>query len=118
MSERFAHHRLDVYELALDLAVSAKGISEQIPRGYRSLSDQLIRSGSGVVLLIAEGANRFSSAQKRQRFVEARGECGEAAATVELSERMGLISPEECRSFQSSASKIGAMLTGLIQRHA
>ena len=61
MSERFAHHRLDVYELALDLAVSAKGISEQIPRGYRSLSDQLIRSGSGVVLLIAEGANRFSS---------------------------------------------------------
>ena len=74
MSERFAHHRLDVYELALELAVSAKGISEQIPRGYRSLSDQLIRSGSGVVLLIAEGANRFSSAQKRQRFVEARGE--------------------------------------------
>ena len=73
MSERFAHHRLDVYELALDLAVLAKGISEQIPRGYRSLSDQLIRSGSGVVLLIAEGANRFSSAQKRQRFVEARG---------------------------------------------
>ena len=84
MSEGFAHDRLDVYELALDLAVLAKEISEQIPRGYRSLSDQLIRSGSGVVLLIAEGANRSSAAQKRQRFIEARGECGEAAATVEL----------------------------------
>ena len=118
MSERFAHHRLDVYELALDLAVLAKGISEQIPRGYRSLSDQLIRSGSGVVLLIAEGANRSSSAQKRQRFVEARGECGEAAATVELSERMGLISPQECQLFQSTAGRIVAMLTGLIRRHA
>ena len=55
MSDRFAHHRLDVYELALDLAVLAKGISDEIPRGYRSLSDQLIRSASGVVLLIAEG---------------------------------------------------------------
>ena len=118
MSERFAHHRLDVYELALDLAVSAKGISEQIPRGYRSLSDQLIRSGSGVVLLIAEGANRSSSAQKRQRFVEALGECGEAAATVELSQRMGLISTQECQLFQSTAGRVGAMLTGLIRRHA
>ena len=70
------------------------------------------------MLLIAEGANRFSSAQKRQRFVEARGECAEAAATVELSGRMGLISPQECQLFQSAAGRIGAMLTGLIQRHA
>ena len=99
MADRFAHHRLDVYELALELAVLAKGVSEEIPRGYRTLSDQLLRSGSGVVLLIAEGANRRSAAQKRQRFVEARGECGEAAATVELSQRLGLISREDCRLF-------------------
>ena len=101
---------------ALDLAVLAKGISEQIPRGYRSLSDQLIRSGSGVVLLIAEGANRCSAAQKRQRFIEARGECGEAAATVELCERLGLISGEDCQQFQSAAGRIAAMLSGLIRR--
>ena len=118
MSERFAHHRLDAYEVALELAVLAKGISDQIPRGYRGLSDQLLRSGSGVVLLIAEGANRSSAAQKRQRFIEARGECGEAAATVELSLRMGMISAEECRLFQTSAGRIAAMLTGLIRKHA
>ena len=117
MTRRFAHHRLDVYELALELAVSAKGISAGIPRGYRGLSDQLLRSATGVVLLIAEGANRFTPGQKRQRFVEARGECGEAAATVELCARLELVSQEESLSFQRMADQVCAMLTGLIHRH-
>ena len=114
MSDRFSHHRLDVYRLALELAVSAKRIADEVPRGYRRLADQLIRSGPSVALLIAEGANRYTPAQKRQRFVEARGECGEAAATVEVLARMGLVTGEEARSFGRTADRVAAMLTGLI----
>jgi four helix bundle protein len=114
MNDRFPHHRLDVYELAVRLAVSAKELSERIPRGYRTLADQLIRSGPSVALLSAEGANRATPGQKRQRFVEARGECGEAAATVEVLVRMELLPREEASRFGQAADRIAAMLTCLI----
>jgi len=116
VNDRFPHHRLEVYGLAVRLAVSAKELAERVPRGYRSLADQLIRSGPGVALLIAEGANRATPGQKRQRFVEARGECGEAAATVEVLVRLGLLSSEDASDFGRSADRIAAMLTGLIRR--
>jgi len=116
VSDRFTHHRLDVYHLSLELAVAGKGIADAIPRGYRSLADQLIRSAPAVVLLVAEGANRSTPKQKHQRFVEARGECGEAAATVELATRMGFVSSEQAAPFLELADRVAAMLTRLIVR--
>ena len=117
-SARFPHHRLLAYTLALDLAVSAREILDRIPRGYRSLADQLLRSSTGVVLLTAEGANRYTAAQKRQRFAEARGECGEAAATVEVLHSLKLMSQAEADEFQAAASRVAALLTGLVRRFA
>jgi four helix bundle protein len=67
-------------------------------------------------LLIAEGANRWPVAQKRQRFIEALGECGEAAATVQMAARMGLVSADDEASFVRIAGRVAAMLTGLIKR--
>ena len=118
MPERFAHHRLDVYFLALELAVLGKGLSERVPRGYRSLADQLIRSAPSIALLIAEGANRLTPGQKRQRFVEARGECGEAAATVEVLRLMDLVPENDSRHFSQKADRVAAMLTGLIRLYS
>ena len=54
----------------------------QLPGENGRLLDQLRPAASATPLLIAEGANRTTRGQKRQRFVEARGECGEAAAGV------------------------------------
>jgi four helix bundle protein len=114
----FPHHRLHVYRLALELAKEARCVADRVPRGYRGLADQLIRSGPAVALLVAEGANRYSSAQKRQRFVEARGECGEAAATVEVLRVMGIVSDADQVRFEGVAAQIGRMLTALIKRHS
>ena len=118
MSDRFPHQHLLVYRLAVELAVQAKDLAGRVPRGYRRLADQLIRSGSGVALLIAEGANRESSPQRRQRYIEARGECGEAAATVEVLARMGLLRGDTPPRFTENADEIAAMLTALIRRHS
>ena len=113
---RFPHHRLEAYHQALELVTLAKEANERIPRGFRSLADQLLRSTTGVALLTAEGANRYGAAQKRQRYNEARGECGEAAATVEILTRLGIVSQPDARRFQTRAARIGALLTGLIRR--
>lgn len=113
----FAHHRLDAYNLALEMACSARQLADRVPRGYRSFADQLMRAAGQTVLLIGEGANRYTAGQKRQRYSEARGECGEAAAAAELLAVLKLVPAEQAAQVEYLAGRVAAMLTRLIQRH-
>lgn len=117
-TRRFPHHRLDAYQFSLELAVQAKDLSDKVPRGYRTVADQLLRAGTSTVLLIAEGADRYTAGHKRQRFMEARGECGEVAAAAELLVRLGLVPVQDALRLQAVAGRVAAMLTGLIKRHS
>ena len=112
----FPHHRLDAFHAALDLARSARHLADRVTHGYRSLADQLFRSATSVALLVAEGANRRTPAQKRQRFAEARGECGEAAAAAEVLGQLGLLPASEADAFRADASRVAAMIAGLVRR--
>ena len=112
----FPHSRLEVYRVALETAAHAKSIADGIPRGHRSLADQLLRASAPVVLNISEGANRFTTGAKRQRYSEARGECGEVAATAELLSILDLAPANDCNNLITLTSRIAAMLTRLIQR--
>ena len=114
----FAHHRLDAYRFALDLALHAARIANGLPRGHAAIGDQLRRAATAVPLLIAEGANRASAAQKRQRFIEARGECGEAAAAIEVLSKLGLADESLTARALDACGRAGATLTGLIAKFA
>ncbi len=114
----FPHTRLDVFRVALQMAAKAKELAERVPRGYRTFADQLIRAAGSTVLLIGEGANRFSTGQKRQRYSEARGECGEVAAAAELLATLKLVPAKEAQEVLQLAGRVGAMLTRLLQRFA
>jgi hypothetical protein len=70
----FAHHRLEAYRAALDLAEAGHRLAGRIPRGYRWLADHLARAACAAPVLTAEGANRVSPGTKHQRFSEALGE--------------------------------------------
>ena len=87
----FTHHRLEVYHLAFRMAEIAKAVADKIPHGYRSYADHLKRSSGNTVLLIGEGANRYSSGMKRQRCEEALGEAGEVAVVAEVVVTLGLV---------------------------
>jgi four helix bundle protein len=117
-SFRFAHHRLEAWQVSRQMADRAKLIAERVPRGYRHFADQLLRAAGNTVALVGEGANRYSSGQKRQRFTEARGECGEVACLVELLEGFGLVPEPEALAVMTLADRVCAMLTRLIQRHS
>ena len=60
----FAHHRLDVYNVAMDAMLRCHALARSVPRGHRSMADQLKRSSTGVVSAITEGANRRTPAEK------------------------------------------------------
>ena len=114
----FTHYKLDVYRVAHELADLVMALSKQVPRGHHKLVGQIVRSATGTEALIAEGANRYTPKQKRQRFVEARGEAGETAAHLQRFWRLGWISEEQLMRGLSLADRVCAMLTGLIKRHS
>ena len=117
-SFHFTHYKLDAYRVARSLADLVMEITPQVPRGHHKMVDQIVRSSTGAEALIAEGANRFTSKQKRQRFVEARGEAGEVAAHLERLHRYRFISEQQLMQGLGLADRLCAMLTGLIKRHS
>ena len=114
----FPHYKLDAWRVAHELADRVREVVQRIPRGYRSIGNQLLRSAVETEALIAEGASRYSSGQKRVRFTEARGECGETACHLERLWQYRLISETEVTEMLGLANRVGAMLTGLIKRHS
>ena len=114
----FPHTRLDAFRVALQLAGQAKALADRVPRGYRSFADQLMRAAGSTVLLIGEGANRYTAGAKRQRYSEARGECGEVAACLELLALLERVPRAEAVQALALAGRVGAMLTRLLQRLA
>jgi len=113
----FAHQRLDVHRVGIEMARRSRQLADRVPRGYRSFADQLLRAAGQTVLLIGEGANRYTSGQKRQRYSEARGEAGEVASAVELLATLRLVPQREADEVIHLAGRVAAMLTRLIQRH-
>jgi len=114
----FSHYKLDAYRVSRELADLVIDITRQVPKGHANLVDQIVRAATGAEALIAEGANRYTPKQKRQRFIEARGEAGEVAAHLERLRRYRFITEEQLMAGLSLADRACAMLTGLIKRHS
>jgi four helix bundle protein len=110
----FPHDRLQAFQVALEMAAQAKVIADGIPRGYRSLADQLMRAASSVVLNIGEGANRTTSGAKRQRYSEARGEAGEVAANARLLTTLAIVPTAAGDTLIHLSGRVAAMLTRLV----
>ena len=114
----FTHYKLDAYLVARELADLVMHLTATVPKGHHKMVDQIVRAATGAEALIAEGANRYSAKQKRQRFVEARGEAGEVAAHLERLGRYRFITSARLMQRLGLADRLCAMLTGLIKRHS
>lgn len=112
----FPHEKLDAYRVALEMAVAAKELAAEIPRGHRNIADHLERAADNTVLLMAEGANRRGPALKRQRFVESRGEAGEVAAAADLVLVLELGSRTKAKRLKNLTGRVCMMLTRLISK--
>ena len=109
----FDHERLDVYQSALDFIVVADGAIQQLPRGRSHLADQLHRATTSIVLNIAEGAGKFSPADKRRFYVIARGSAMECAAIFDLLFRLGAVSSEVHVDAKGKLLRVASMLIKL-----
>ena len=112
----FPHERLDAYRVALTMAATSKRVAAGIPRGHRSVADHMLRAAANVVLLLAEGANRRTPKEKRQRFGESRAECAEVAAAADLVCALELGPEHQALELKHLSGRVAAMLTGLMNR--
>jgi len=83
---RMAHERLDVYQVALEVARWM--VRVPFPRGLSDLKNQGVRAACSVVLNIAEGARRRGKA-KTNHFEIARGSAAEAQTVLMIVELPG-----------------------------
>jgi four helix bundle protein len=109
----FDHERLDVYRIALDLLVLTDDTLEHLPRGRSHLADQLSRASTSIVLNIAEGAGKYSRADKRRYYLTAIGSATESAAIFDILLRLRLTSPERHAESKAALERIVSMLTKL-----
>ena len=112
----FPHHRLDAYKVSLQLLVACKAASDQVPRGYRSFADQLLRAAGATIGGITEGANRHTRGLKRDAFGRARAEVGEVAGHAEALAAMGLLPVADAAHIIQLADRVAALLTKLMRR--
>jgi four helix bundle protein len=116
MSEmpKLPHHKLIAYGFARDLLLAVRAAQVRDPK----LKDEALRSAKSACLNCAEGAGRFSLADKARAFTIARGEACEAAAAIEVAAICGDVSTEDARRIGRLAYELVAMLTALIRRGA
>ena len=100
------HHRLEVWQLALELV----RLVHQIRISDAEDRQQARKAASSCARNIAEGAARRSRADKARVYAIARGECGEAVASVELSGVKGSTPEADVQRVVALGSRVSAML--------
>ena len=112
----FPHRQLDVFRVAVELASVSQEVADRVPHGYRKFRDQLLRAGGAPACLIGEGANRHQKGVKRQRYEEARGECGEATAITQVLVALGFATNNDFERLDLLAGRVAAMLTAMLKK--
>ena len=115
-NQQFPDHQLDVYTVSLQALKLAKSICDDVPRGYRSFADQLLRSTGSVTLNICECANGRTRAERRNAYGIARKEAGEAAGTIEALVIMDLVGEDKAKELHGLLYRLNCMLKGLIEK--
>lgn len=110
---QFDHERLDVYRLSLDFLVFAHQVIEALPRGRGHLCDQLTRASTSIVLNLAEGAGKYSKADKRRYYLSARGSATESAALLDVLSRLRLLDEPRQQVGKEMLVRVVAMLIKL-----
>ena len=110
----FAFEKLIVYQKAVDFADKTASMTEEFPRGYRYLADQMNRASLSVAANIAEGNGRFTKADRKHFCGIARGSVQECVPLLELARRRGFLSDSNHSKRKADLEEIARMLSGLI----
>jgi four helix bundle protein len=110
----FAFEKLIVYQKSIEFADAACQNTEQFPRGYGFLVDQLNKAALSIAANIAEGNGRFTAPDRKNFFGIARGSVQECVPLLELARRRSLVGEALHQELKARLEEIARMLSGLI----
>ena len=110
----FMFEKLDVYQKAVDLADEIAAMTEEFPRGYGFLVNQLNRAALSIARNLAEGNGRFTKPDRRNFFTIARGSTQECVPLLEVARRRGLVQEPAALALKERLEIIAKMISGLI----
>jgi four helix bundle protein len=111
----FDFEQFPVYKLALEYAKNAEDLLLQLdsPKNSR-IADQLSRASLSISLNIAEGAGRYSRADKKHFYITARGSVFECVAILDVLLIKGKIGAAIRSQHYAMLEELSKMLSGLI----
>jgi four helix bundle protein len=108
---------LKVWRRAMDLVVQVYRSTELFPRQeIYGLTSQMRRAAVSVPSNIAEGKGRFSRKELLQFLFRARGSLLELQTQIMIARELGFLKSDEGEKLRSTASEVGRLLNGLINR--
>ena len=110
----FMFENLDVYQKSVDLAETIITLTDEFPKGYYFLTDQLNRASLSIATNIAEGNGRFTKGDRRNFFIIARGSIQECVPLLEIAKRKQFISGVKLSDLLNQLEVISKMISGLI----
>jgi four helix bundle protein len=110
----FMFEKLEVYQKAVSLADAVAVLTQEFPRGFGFLADQINRAALSIATNLAEGNGRFTKPDRRNFFTIARGSVQECVPLLEVSRRRGLIDESKHAELRQELEVIAKMVSGLI----
>jgi len=110
----FMFENLDVYQKSVDLAEKIITLTDEFPKGYYFLTDQLNRASLSIATNIAEGNGRFTKGDRRNFFTIARSSTQECVPLLEIAKRKQLISDVKLSDISNQLEVISKTTSGLI----
>jgi four helix bundle protein len=109
-------NELQVWRVAMDLAVEVHRLSARLPKQERKgLADQMRRAASSVPANIAEGNARHHRREYLHFLSIAEGSLAELQTHLELARRLMYLSTRELAFALHYQRRVGRMLTKLVQ---
>ena len=107
---------LVAWQKAMDLVDHVYIAVQQFPRSELfALSQQMRTSASSIPSLIAEGNGRFTTADQRHFYRQARGSDYELQTQIEIARRQDFITTEQANVLTAQANEVGRLINGLLR---
>jgi four helix bundle protein len=107
-----AHHKLKVWQRAIDFVTTIYKLTERFPKEEMfGLTSQMRRAAVSIASNIAEGAARGSKAEFRKFLAIAQGSIAELETQILISHKLGFCTEHE--SLLSELDEISRMIVGL-----
>jgi four helix bundle protein len=110
------YEKLDVYKVSIQFVAAALAISDEVPKGYAALADQLRRAAWSIPLNIAEGVGKPSPADQARFHAIARGSAMECGAILDVVNVLHVGTAQELASAKGLIVRVVEMLTRMCRQ--